>query len=139
MKQVKRDLQSLLNALKAINQKVRKISTEINKLEKAQASKKPKAKAAGRAKPAKKAAARRKSVAKKAKKRVTRKPIAKKGKKVSASETVYAIIKRTKKGIDTATLKKRTGFKDDNIRMIVYRLKKQKKIKSGGRGIYKKA
>ena len=138
MKQLKRDLQSLLNALKAINMKAKKIATAVNKLEKAQASKKPKTKASKKAVPAKKVAAR-KPVIKKAKKAAARKPVVKKAKEVSASETVYAIIKRTKKGIDTATLKKKTGFKDDNIRMIVYRLKKQGKIMSGGRGVYKKA
>ncbi len=122
MTQLQRDMQSLLNTQKAINQKIKKIATAINKLEKAQASNKTKAKAGRKAGPAKSATA--------------SKPSVKKGKKVSASETVFDIIKRAKNGIDTATLKSKTGFKDDNIRMIVYRLKKQGKITSGGRGIY---
>jgi len=31
------------------------------------------------------------------------------------SETILTIIKRNKKGVDTATLKKKTGFKEKNV------------------------
>ena len=74
-----------------------------------------------------------------AKKAVAKKTPAKKPKKISASDTVLNIIKRSKKPIDTATLKKKTGFKDNNIRMIVYRLKKRGAIKSQRKGVYVKA
>ena len=86
----------------------------LEKLEKAQAAKKPKAKAA-------------------------KKAIAKKPTKLSASGTVLAIIKRSRKGIDTATLEKKTGFKGRKIGDIIYRLKKQGKIKSVRYGLYVKA
>jgi len=36
-------------------------------------------------------------------------------------------------------LKKKTGFKDNIIHNIVYKLKKQGKIKSAGKGVYVKA
>ncbi len=56
--------------------------------------------------------------------------------KLTAIDTVFGAIKRFKKGVDTATLKKKTGFKG-NID-IVYKLKKQGKIKSVSRGVYLK-
>jgi len=58
---------------------------------------------------------------------------------MSASDTILKIIKSRKTPIDTATLKKRTGFKDNNIRMIVYRLKKRGEIKSVRKGVYQSA
>jgi len=58
---------------------------------------------------------------------------------MTASDTILSIIKKRKTPIDTATLKKRTGFKDNNIRMIVYRLKKRGEIKSVRKGVYEKA
>ena len=39
-------------------------------------------------------------------------------------------------GVDTAELKKKTGFNDKKIHNIVYKLKKQKRIKSLRKGIY---
>ena len=114
MKELKRDLQSMVKSLKELTEKTEKMIKQLEKLDKAQATKKPKAKA-------------------------VKKTIAKKPTKVSASDTVLAIIKRSRKGIDTATLKKKTGFKDNNIRTILYRLSKQGKIKSEGKGVYVKA
>ena len=60
-------------------------------------------------------------------------------KKVSDSDTVLAIIKRFKKGVDGATLRERTGFEGRKMRDIVYRLKKRGKIKVLENGIYMKA
>jgi len=68
-----------------------------------------------------------------------KKAAAKKPAKLSTSETILAIIKRSRKGVDRATLVKKTGFKDTNIRTIVYRLSKQGKIKRDLKGLYVKA
>jgi len=114
MKELKRDLQSLVKALKALTQKTEKMIKQVKKPDKAQAAKKPKAKPIKR-------------------------PIAKKPAKLSASDTVLATIKRSRKGVDRDTLAKKTGFKDSNIRTILYRLSKQGKIKSEPKGIYVKA
>ncbi len=103
MKELKRDLQSVLKSLRALTRKTEKMIKQPEKLEKAQAAKKPKAKA-------------------------VKKATAKKPTRVSAGETVLAIIKRSGKGVDKATLIKKTGFKDSNIRTILYRLRKQRKI-----------
>ncbi len=50
-----------------------------------------------------------------------------------------ALIMRSKKGIDRATLRKNTGFEDKKIRNITYRLRKQGKIKRDLKGLYVKA
>ena len=73
-----------------------------------------------------------------AKKIAVKKPAAKKTTK-TAIDTVLAIIRRSEKGVDTATLKKKTGFKDQKVYNTVSKLKKQGKIKSVGRGVYVKA
>ena len=114
MKELKRDLQSVLKSLRALTQKTDKMIKRLEKLEKAQVAKKPKAKA-------------------------VKKAVAKKPAKLSASGTVLGIIKRSRKGIDTATLEKKTGFEGRKIRDIIFRLRKQGKIKSEGKGIYVKA
>ena len=114
MNQMEKDLKAVTKELKNLAQKTDKIIKRLEKLEKAQAAKKPKAKAA-------------------------KKAIAKKPTKLSASGTVLAIIKRSRKGIDTATLEKKTGFKGRKIRDTIFRLRKQGKIKSERKGIYVKA
>ena len=114
MNQLKKDLKTVAKDLKGLTQKTEKMIKRLEKLEKAQAAKKPKAKAL--------------------KKAVVRKPT-----KLSASGTVLAIVTRSRKGVDTATLEKKTGFKGRKIGDIIYRLKKQGKIKSVRYGLYVKA
>ncbi len=114
MKQLKKDLKAMAKDLKKLTQKTDKMIKRLGKPEKAQAVKKPKAKKAG-------------------------KPVAKKVKKVAAGEAALAIIKSSRKGVDKATLIKKTGFEGRKIGDVIYRLKKQGKIKSAGRGIYVKA
>ena len=113
MSQLKKDLKAVAKDLKRLTQKTEKMIKQLEKLEKAQAAKKPKAKA-------------------------VRKTTAKKPTRVSASGTVLAIIKRSRKGVDTVALRKKTGLKNNNIRTILYRLKKQGKIKSERKGVYVK-
>jgi hypothetical protein len=114
MNQLKKDLKTVAKDLKRLTQKTDKMIKQFQKLEKAQAAKKPKAKA-------------------------VRKTTAKKPTRVSGSETVLAIVKRSRKGIDTATLERKTGFKGRKIRDTIFRLRKQGKIKSERKGIYVKA
>ncbi len=74
------------------------------------------------------------------KKVAVKKPaVAKKSKKLSAIATVLGLIQGSPEGIDTATLIKKTGFANAKIHIIVYKLKKQGKVKSEKRGIYVKA
>ena len=114
MNQLKKNLKAVARDLKKLTQNTDKIIKQLQKLEKAEAAKKPKAKA-------------------------VKKAVAKKPTRVSSSDTVLAIIKRSRKAVDKATLTKKTGFKDSNIRTILYRLSKQSKIKTEGKGLYVKA
>jgi predicted transcriptional regulator of viral defense system len=63
-------------------------------------------------------------------------PATKRANKVTATDQVLKIINRSKKGVDTATLKKMTGFDERKVRNIIFRTFKQGKIKKAGRGIY---
>ncbi len=114
MKQLKKDLKAVAKDLKRLTQKTEKMIKQLERLEKAQATKKPKAKKA-------------------------EKPAAKKVKKATATDTVLAIVKRSRKGIDTAALKKKTGFEGKKIKNATYRLIKQGKIRKDQKGLYVKA
>jgi len=113
MKQLKRDLQAVSKTLKQLTLRTENIAKRLDNLEKPKPVKKAKAKA---------------------KPKGTKKPVT-----VSAAATVLAIIKRSRKGVDVATLKTKTGFESRKISNIVQRFKREGKIKSGGRGIYAKA
>lgn len=118
MKELERDLQSVAKSLKALTQKTEKIAKKLDKIAKPKVAKKPKPKP--KAKPRKR-------------------PVAKKTARLTASETILSIIKKSRKGVDNATLRKGTGFEGRKIRDILYRLKKQRKIKSPRTGFYVKA
>ncbi|MDJ0666980.1 MAG: peptidoglycan-binding domain-containing protein [Desulfobacterales bacterium] len=68
--------------------------------------------------------------------RSTKTRVAKEEKPETATSTVLKLINRSKGGITTKALSKETGFDSKKITNIIYRLKKQNKIKSLGRGIY---
>ena len=133
MKNLKKNLQAVNKELKALAKKVDRLAFAAGKLEKPKVAKKPKAKVVKR-KPV------RKTVAKKvaAKKRAVKKVAAKKTTK-TVIDTVLAIIRRSKKGVNTAALMKKTGFNERQIHNNVYKLKKQGKVKSVGKGVYLKA
>jgi hypothetical protein len=57
-------------------------------------------------------------------------------KPVTAAETVYQIIRSKKSGIDTSDLMNETAYDEKKVRNIIYKLKKQKKIKTAKRGVY---
>ena len=63
-------------------------------------------------------------------------PAAKKATKVSATDQVLKIISRSKKGVDTAALMKKTGFNQKKITNILHRTFKAGKIKRADKGIY---
>ena len=110
MKQLKRDLQAVLKSLQQPTEKTENLMKKVEKLDKPPlASRKPRGKAL---------------------------PKAKAPKKASDNDMVLAIITGSKKGVDGATLRKKTGFEGRKIRDIVYRLKKRGKIKVEGKGVY---
>jgi septal ring factor EnvC (AmiA/AmiB activator) len=154
VKGVKKDLQTVTKEFKALTKKMGQLTTTlkktaVDKLEHAQAAiklKTPAQHAAGALKTLtrqtdrlikavnkfeKEMAAKRKKAQKPA-----RKAPAKKTKKVTDTDKVLNIIKRSKKGVDVPTLMKKTGFEEKKVRNIISRAFSQKKIKRTSRGIY---
>ena len=113
----KKDLTALKKNITAIGKKVDNLLKEFEKNAKAKAPMASMAKAT-KAKPAKKAPA---------KKRAT---------KLTATDKVLKIINTSKKGVDNATLMKKTGFDERKVRNIIFRAYKEGKIQRAGRGIY---
>jgi len=58
------------------------------------------------------------------------------GTRMTATEKVISIIKRSPAGIDVARLKTESAFDDKKIRNIVFRLSKEGIIHRIGRGVY---
>ena len=117
---MKTELTALQKKLTTIKLKVDNLITAVEKSEKATATKasKPKAVKAAPAKKAPKAPAKKKAV------------------QITATDQVLNIINRLKKGADTATLMKKTGFDQKKVRNILNRTFKQGKIKRVDKGIY---
>lgn len=120
MKTVKKDLQALSKNLKSLTKKTEAIAKKVDKLEKQTSAKKVKRATKPKAKAAK------------------RKPV-KRAPKMTSTNQILTAIKSSRKGIDTAELKKKTGFADTKVRNILFRLKKQGKIKNVNKGVYAKA
>ena len=117
---IKKELTALQKDVTAIGKRLEKLIKAVEKSEKAKVPKAPKAKAV-KAKPAKKA---------------PKAPAKKKAVKDTATDQVLKIINRLKRGVDTATLMKKTGFDERKVRNIIFKTFKQGKIKRADRGIY---
>jgi hypothetical protein len=129
---LKKDLNALRKDFKTLEKKMEKLLNAFEtgpKPKKATKAKTTKAKAVKAKKPAKKAAPKKKAPAKKA-------VAGKKAGQVTATDQILQIVKRSKKGVDVPTLKKKTGFDDKKVRNIVFRAAKEGRIKKAGRGIY---
>ena len=112
MKKLQSELKSISKSLAALAQKVEKLS------EKATAAK-PASKAATAKAPAKKA-----------------KAAASGGKTVL--DTVYDVIKRTKKGVTVAQLKQKTNLDARQLSNALYKLSKKGQVYAKSRGLYVK-
>ena len=132
MTKLKKDLEAILKALNGLAQKVEKLQEQIG--EETKPTKKSKAKTVKR-KAVKKTPI--KKIA--AKKAAPKKAVRKKAKPVTAADTVLAIIKRYKKGVGNAALMEKTGYNQKKIANLVFKLRKQGKIKSIDKGVYVKA
>ena len=109
---MKKDLTAISKKLDNLIKAVEKSETKVTKASKAKAVK---------ATPAKKA---------------PKAPAKKKAVKVTATDQVLNIINKLKKGADTATLMKKTGFNQKKVTNILQRTFKQGKIKRADKGIY---
>ena len=116
---LKKDLRAVQRDVKALEKKLEKLIKAFDQ------GKKVKAKPAARkAAPQKKRAPAKKAVAKK--KRL----------KMTATDKVLGIIRRSKKGVNVSTIKTKTGFDDKKVRNIIFRTTKEGKIKKVSRGVY---
>ena len=109
------DLLNISKELTKLVKQTEKLAAELGKVEK------PKAKSA--------------TPKIKAKAVITKKVPAKGGKKTD-TDKLLAIVNRFKKGVDTATLMKKTGFDQKKVRNILQRTYKQGKITRVEKGIY---
>ena len=114
---LKKDLQALNREIKALEKKVEKLIAAVGKGETSKVAKKTTAKTTKRA-PAKKAPAKKKTA------------------QPTATDQVLNIIKRSKKGVNAATLMTKTGFDLKKVRNILQRTYKQGKITRVAKGIY---
>jgi hypothetical protein len=106
---LKKDLQVLSRDIKALERKMAKLIAAAEKGEKARTTKRA---------PAKKALPRKKTA------------------QLTATDQVLKTIKRSKNGVNAATLMSKTGFDLKKVRNILQRTYKQGKIKRVGKGIY---
>jgi len=123
MKQLKKDLESTAKTLNALAAKIDAISKKMGGAKKAKPAPKPARKVekkAVKAKPVKKSAPKKKAAP------------------ITASDTVLKIVGRYKRGIKTAAIKAKTGYNEKKVQNIVFKLRKQGKIKSAVKGVYVK-
>jgi len=119
---MKQDLKAMQKEFKAIEKKMEKLIAAAGKSEKAKVAKKTTAKSI-------KPKTTKRSPAKKA-------PVKKKTAQPTATDQLLNIIKRSKKGVNAATLMTKSGFDLKKVRNILHRTYKQGKIKRVGKGIY---
>ncbi|MGD2015978.1 MAG: hypothetical protein PVH85_22405 [Desulfobacterales bacterium] len=111
---ITRDFQAVSKELTRLAKQAEKLAVTIGKTEKPKAS------------PAK---------TKTKAKAVSQKSLAKGGKQTD-TDKVLAILKRSQKGVDTASMMKKTGFNQKKVRNILRRTYKQGKIERVEKGIY---
>jgi len=112
-------MQDLKKSLEKVASDLKKMAGQVERL-----AGKLEAQSKAKAKPAKK------TVAKKVSKKTATQP--------TAADTVYKVIARLKKGANMAAIKQKTGYDNKKIHNLVYKLKKQGKIKSETKGVYVK-
>ncbi len=118
----KKDLQALNKDIKALERKMEKLIKEFDTGKKTKVTKKVTAKPA-RLKTTTKAPA-------------NKTPAKKRPAQPTATDQVLKIIKRSKKGVNTATLIKKTGFNQKKISNIIHRAFKHGRLKRVGIGVY---
>jgi len=133
MKKVDVFLKTVVDGMKVMAKEVDSLAEKLDGIAKERLDEKAKAKPSRKAPAKPKKVVEKKVVAKKdVKKAVAKKP-------VTAVDTVLGIINTSKKGVDTATLTKKTGYNRKKVANLVFKLKKQGQIKSVGKGVYLKA
>jgi len=125
-----KELQSVLNivsdGLKTLAKGVEAIAEKVDEVAKSQGVVQPTRKKPSTA--TKKVKAVKKSAQKPAKKKEV--------KSATDADKVLAIIGHSKNGASTAVIAQKTGYSQKKIANIIYRLRKQQKIKSVEKGVY---
>jgi len=129
MKEIQSVLKIVSDGLKMIAQGIEAISEKVDEMAKSQGAEAPQGKTGRRSVPTQKAATQ---------KSAARAP-QKKAAAPTAAETVHQIISSSQKGVDMATLMKKTGYDRKKVANIIYKLGKQARIKSIDKGVYVKA
>ena len=119
---IAKDLNAITKQIKALEKTVAKLAKSVERSEKAKAAKRTPAKSV-KVKTTKRAAAK-------------KTPVKKRAAKLTAADQVLKIVKASKKGVDTSTLTKKTGFNQKKVTNILQKTYKLGKIKRVGRGIY---
>jgi hypothetical protein len=117
---MKKELTAMKKDITAIGKKLEKLLAAVEKGDKATSAKASKAKA----------------VKAKTVKKVPKAPAKKKTTKATATDQVLKIINGSKKGVNVATLVKKTGFNQKKVTNILQRTFKAGKIKRAAKGIY---
>ena len=119
MKQMKDQLKSISKSLVSLSKQVDKLSKQVDKLQ-----------------PAKKAVAKRAAPKRRP---AVRKAAARKvagAKSMTVLDTVYNVIKRSRKGVSIAVLREKTGLDSRQLSNALYKLSKKGMVRTKSRGIY---
>jgi hypothetical protein len=135
MKELDVFLKNVVEGMKSMAQGIDVLAEKLEIIAKSRVDVRPKRKA--KAKPVRKAPA--KSSKKKAAQKAQKRAVSKKAKPRTAVATVLAIINKSKKGVNTATLMEKTGYDQKKIANLVLGGGGQGKIKSVKKGVYLKA
>ena len=142
MKEVQSLLKLVSDGLKTLAQGVEALADKVD--EAAKAKSKRQATVDSSAAPARKPPAAEKPSVPAMKKAPAKKPAAKVSqgkagaKPVTAIDTVMGLIAGSSKGVSTAEIKSKTGYDQKKVANIIYKLKKQNRIKSVNKGVYVK-
>jgi len=117
MKKLQDLLKSISKSLVALSKQVEKISSQAGRLQPAKPSKK-------------------KVPAKKVKISSSKKTVG--GKHMTVIDSIFEVIKRSRKGATIVTLKEKTGFDSRQLSNALYKLSKRGMIVSKTRGVYMK-
>lgn len=144
VKRFQNQLKTITKSLVDLSKKVEKLSGDLAKLEAKKTAPAKKTPAKKKTAPKKKAAVK-KAPAKKATKKAAKKSAAKKpAKKASPPgkatvlDSVLDVVKKSRKGVDIATLKKKTGLESRQLSNALYKLSKRGMIEAQARGTYVK-
>ena len=144
VKRLQNQLKTITKSLVDLSKKVDKLSGDLAKLEAKKPAPAKKTPAKKKTAPKKKAAAKKapdkKTTPKAAKKSAAKKPAKKASPsgKATVLDSVLDVVKKSRKGVDIDTLKKKTGLEPRQLSNALYKLSKRGMIEAQSRGTYVK-